>query len=161
MGAQEQVAALLEPVLAQAGLDLEAVEIAPAGKRRLLRVVVDSDDGVDLDKVGDVSRDISAALDSSDAMGGAPYVLEVSSPGVDRPLTLPRHWRRSLGRLVAAQRAGGAGEVAGRIAEASETGVVLETGSGTESFGYAELERARIQVEFRRDGDGGDTAAAD
>lgn len=92
MGAQarhERLAALLTPLLAEAGLELESIEVTPAGKRRLLRVVVDSDNGVDLDAVGEVSQEISTALDSSDAMGKAPYVLEVTSPGVDRPLTLP------------------------------------------------------------------------
>ena len=82
------------------GLDLEDVVVTPAGKRRLLRVVVDQDGGVDLDTVAGVSTAVSATLDESDAMGGAPYVLEVTSPGVDRPLTAPRHWRRNRDRLV-------------------------------------------------------------
>ncbi|WP_017538995.1 ribosome maturation factor RimP [Nocardiopsis halophila] len=162
MGAQarqDRLAALLEPVLAEAGLDLEAVEVVPAGKRRLLRVVVDSDDGVDMDAVGTVSQDVSAALDASDVMGSAPYVLEVTSPGVDRPLTLPRHWRRSRGRLVQARLADG-GEVTGRVVEAGDDGVVLETaGSEQAEYRYADLERGRVQVEFRRQAD--DDAAAD
>ena len=91
---------LLDPVVTTQGLDLEDVVVTPAGRRRLLRVVVDRDGGLSLDAVAAVSTAVSAALDDSDAMGGAPYVLEVTSPGIDRPLTEPRHWRRNLTRLV-------------------------------------------------------------
>ena len=90
------------PVVAERGLDLEDVQVTPAGKRRLLRVVVDQDGGVGLDSVATVSTAVAAALDDSDVMGGSPYVLEVTSPGVDRPLTQPRHWRRARSRLVEA-----------------------------------------------------------
>ena len=86
---------LLEPVVAEAGFDLEDVLVTPAGKRRQVRVIVDGDGGVSLDDVAVVSQRVSAALDDSAAMGSGPYVLEVTSPGVDRPLTQPRHWRRA------------------------------------------------------------------
>ncbi|GAB3449695.1 ribosome maturation factor RimP [Streptomonospora sediminis] len=155
MGAQarhDRLAELLEPVLASAGLELESVEVTPAGKRRLLRIVVDSDEGVDLDSVGDVSQEISAALDGSDAMGKAPYVLEVTSPGVDRPLTQPRHWRRSRGRLVQAETAEG-GRVEGRVIDADESGVTLEVDGQNRSYGYSDLGRGKVQVEFRREDD--------
>ena len=91
---------LLAPVVRAAGLDLESVRIGSAGRRRLLRVVVDADGGVSLDDIALVSREASTRLDDTGAMGEAPYTLEVSSPGVDRPLTQPRHWRRATGRLV-------------------------------------------------------------
>lgn len=155
MGAQarhDRIAELLRPVLAEAGLDLEAVEVTPAGRRRLLRVVVDSDDGVDLDIVGTVSQEVSAALDAADAMGKAPYVLEVTSPGVDRPLTLPRHWRRSRGRLVQAPLTGG-GEVVGRVRDADDTGVTLEVDGRDRVYEYSDLGRGKVQVEFRREAD--------
>ncbi len=90
---------LLAPVVAAAGYDLEDVTVTAAGRRSLVRVIVDADEGVDLDGVADVSRAVSNALDDGDAFAG-PFVLEVSSPGVDRPLTEPRHWRRARGRLV-------------------------------------------------------------
>ncbi|MDA0567840.1 ribosome maturation factor RimP [Streptomonospora sp. S1-112] len=159
MGAQarhERLAALLTPLLTEAGLELESIEVTPAGKRRLLRVVVDSDNGVDLDAVGEVSQEISTALDSSEAMGKAPYVLEVTSPGVDRPLTLPRHWRRSRGRLVRAVTAEGA-EVQGRVRDADDDGVTLEVDGRDHRYGYSDLRRAKVQVEFRRET--GDDAA--
>ena len=92
--------ALLAPVVEGLGLDLEDVEVTAAGRRRRVCVVVDRDGGIDLDAVADVSKSVSDVLDASDALGSAPYVLEVTSPGVDRPLTQPRHWRRARGRLV-------------------------------------------------------------
>jgi ribosome maturation factor RimP len=98
--------ALLGPIVRAAGLDLESVKIGRAGRRRLLRVVVDADGGVSLDDIALVSREASVRLDDTGAMGEAPYTLEVSSPGVDRPLTQPRHWRRAMGRLVRVPLAG-------------------------------------------------------
>jgi ribosome maturation factor RimP len=116
---------LLEPVVAAQGLDLEDVTITKAGKRRLLRVVVDCDGGVTLDHVADVSQAVSKVLDEDDAMGPAPYTLEVSSPGVDRPLTEPRHARRAAKRLVKAELRDG-GVIEGRVLSADDTGVELD-----------------------------------
>ena len=96
----ERISDLLEPAVTAMGMDLEDVRITSAGRRRLLRVVVDADGGVSLDDIALVSRELSATLDRTTAMGEAPYTLEVSSPGVDRPLTEPKHWRRAIGRLV-------------------------------------------------------------
>ena len=92
-----RLAGVIRPVVAAAGMDLESVRVTVAGRRRLLRVVVDSDYGVSLDDAALVSREVSAALDATNVMGDVPYTLEVSSPGVDRPLTEPRHWRRAAG----------------------------------------------------------------
>ena len=102
----KRLAGLIRPVVTAVGMDLETVRVSVAGRRRLVRVIVDSDTGVSLDDAALVSRDISAALDASDLMGEVPYTLEVSSPGVDRPLTEPRHWRRAAGRLVKVKAAG-------------------------------------------------------
>src|ERR1700677_2152222 len=109
----KKLAGLIRPVVAAAGMDLEAVRMTVAGRRRLLRIVVDSDHGVSLDDAADVSREISAVLDAGNALGDVPYTLEVSSPGVDRPLTEPRHWRRARGRLVKVEGTGG-GAAGGR-----------------------------------------------
>ena len=92
-------AALTDPLRAL-GLDLEAVELTPAGKRRVLRIAVDKDGGVTLDDVADATRAVNARSTPTTLMGEQPYTLEVTSRGVDRPLTLPRHWRRNRGRLV-------------------------------------------------------------
>jgi ribosome maturation factor RimP len=154
---------LLEPVVRAAGMDLESVRVTSAGRRRLLRVVVDADGGVSLDGIALVSREVSARLDGAGAMGEAPYTLEVSSPGVDRPLTLPRHWRRAAGRLVrvplagpgdnglsspAPAKGGQAGPVEGRVIAAGDSGVILEVDGEQREFGYAELGPGRVQVEF-------------
>ena len=140
---------LLAPVVTAAGHDLEALEVTPAGRRRVVRMVVDRDGGVSLDDVADVSRAVSEALDDIDArepalLGGA-YVLEVSSPGVDRPLTEPRHWRRNVGRLVTATLADGTSET-GRLTAADDEGVEL----GGRRLAHAELVRGKVQVEFNR-----------
>ena len=152
--------ALLEPIVRAAGLDLESVKIGSAGRRRLLRVVVDADGGVSLDDIALVSREASIRLDDTGAMGEAPYTLEVSSPGVDRPLTQPRHWRRARGRLVRVPlaaadgpgtRAGAqAAPVEGRVIAAGDSGVILEVDGEHREFGYAELGPGRVQVEFGR-----------
>jgi ribosome maturation factor RimP len=146
---RSELARLLEPVVADAGFDLEEVLVVPAGKRRQVRVIVDGDDGVSLDDVAILSKRVSTALDESDAMGSAPYVLEVTSPGVDRPLTHPRHWRRATGRLVRAALSGGE-EITGRVTAADEAAVVLDTDSSERRLGYHELVRGLVQVEFNR-----------
>src|SRR6202012_3217982 len=121
-----KLAGLIEPALAAAGMDLESVRMTIAGQRRLARRVVDSHQGVSLDEAADVSREISAVLDASNALGDVPYTLEVSSPGVDRPLTEPRHWRRARGRLVRVK-VTGEGSVEGRLLAADADGVTLGT----------------------------------
>jgi ribosome maturation factor RimP len=149
---------LLEPVVAGTGFDLEDVIVTPAGRRRQVRVIVDGDEGVSLDDVAAVSHEISAALDDSEAMGSAPYVLEVTSPGVDRPLTQPRHWRRATGRMVRATLAAGE-DVTGRITAADDTAVTLDTGGRERRLVHDELVRGVVQVEFNRRGEtdpGGD-----
>ena len=149
-----KLAGLIEPAVAAAGMDLESVRTTVAGKRRLVRIVVDSDRGVSLDDTADVSREISAVLDASNALGEAPYTLEVSSPGVDRPLTEPRHWRRARGRLVRVK-VTGEGSVEGRLLAADADGVTLGTvlngqASGERRFPYADLGAGSVQVEFGR-----------
>jgi ribosome maturation factor RimP len=164
------VADLLAPVVATAGMDLEAVRISMAGRRRLVRVVVDADGGVSLDDIAEVSRDISKCLDDSGAMGERPYTLEVSSPGVERPLTEPRHWRRAVGRLVTTtlatdpdagqpggQPAAGPGgepvagrpaKVSGRVVAAADHDVTLDVDGQRRRFAYTELGPGKVQVEF-------------
>jgi ribosome maturation factor RimP len=151
----KRLAGMIQPVVAAAGLDLESVRVTAAGKRRLLRVVVDGDQGVSLDETADVSREVSALLDASNVMGEVPYTLEVSSPGVDRPLTEPRHWRRAARRLVRVKVAGagagkgtGAGIVQGRVLAADGAGVTLDVDGARRAFTYGELGTGVVQVEF-------------
>jgi ribosome maturation factor RimP len=140
---------LLAPVVSDAGVDLEDVQVTPAGKRRLVRVVVDADGGVGLDRVASVSTAVSTALDDSDAMGGSPYVLEVTSPGVDRPLTEQRHWRRARSRLVEARLADDS-TVRGRVVDADDAGVVVDVDGADRRLPWPELVSGRVQVEFNR-----------
>jgi ribosome maturation factor RimP len=147
---EARIADVIRPVIAAAGLDLESVRVTAAGRRRLLRVVVDSDRGVSLDDAAAVSRELSAALDTAAVMGDFPYTLEVSSPGVDRPLTDPRHWRRAAGRLVqvTVTDPSGARPVSGRIAVADADGVTLDVEGVRRRFPYSVLGPGAIQVEF-------------
>ncbi|GAA4564740.1 ribosome maturation factor RimP [Planotetraspora kaengkrachanensis] len=151
---RDRLEKLLGPVVAADGFDLEDVTVTPAGKRRLVRVVVDRDGGVSLDDVAEVSLSISKELDAADPLGSAPYVLEVTSPGVDRPLTEPRHWRRATGRLVKAELKDGT-SAEGRVTGADDSGVELD---GTRRLGFEELVRGRVQVEFSRAADLDDDA---
>ena len=136
---------LLAPVVADQGLDLEDVVVTPAGKRRLLRVVVDQDGGVGLDAVAQVSSAVSRSLDDSDVMGGLPYVLEVTSPGVDRPLTEPRHWRRATGRLVTAGLSGGRQHHGSRHG-GRRRAVSLDVDGTDTRLTWAEVTEGRVQV---------------
>ncbi|NSC24207.1 ribosome maturation factor RimP [Streptomyces albus subsp. chlorinus] len=154
----ERLRGLLEPLVSKRGLDLEEIAVTPAGKRRVLRVVVDADDGVQLDTCAELSRAFSEVLDESDAMGGAPYVLEVTSPGADRPLTEQRHYRRAVGRLVKAQltpEAGG-GELTARIIAVDDEGIDLEVPGvkgrkpTARRLAFEEIARARVEIEFNR-----------
>ena len=142
-----RIADVIRPVVAAAGLDLESVRVSAAGRRRLLRVVVDSDQGVSLDDAAAISRQLSAALDTVAVMGDFPYTLEVSSPGVDRPLTDPRHWRRAVGRLVQVT-VTDAGPICGRVVAADSDGVTLEVAGARRRFGYTVLGAGAVQVEF-------------
>ena len=150
MTATPRVLALLEPVVRDAGYDLEDLTVSAAGKRSVVRLLVDKDGGITLDDVADVSRLVSDALDAADEQDptllGTSYVLEVSSPGVDRPLTEPRHWRRNLGRLVKASLRDGT-TADGRITAVDDAGVTLDE---QRRLPWAELARGAVQVEFNR-----------
>jgi ribosome maturation factor RimP len=143
------VSAAVTGRLQELGLDLEAVELTPAGKRRVLRIAVDQDGGVSLDDVAAATRAINDVLDQSDAMGEQPYTLEVTSRGVDRPLTEHRHWRRNRSRLVKVTLADGS-EVTGRIGDCDEEQVTLDVDGITRALPYADVKKALVQIEFNR-----------
>jgi ribosome maturation factor RimP len=139
---QTRLRELVEPIVVSAGYDLEAVTVTPAGRRSVVRVVVDRDEGLDLDAVAEVSRAVSVALDDAADLGETPFVLEVTSPGVDRPLTEPRHWRRNIGRTVTA------GDVTGRVREVTDDGVAIEVNGDVETYSFEALPEGRVVVEF-------------
>ncbi len=152
-----QLTELLTPVVAAEGLDLEDVVVNRAGSRSVVRVVVDADDGLDLDAVAEVSRAVSAVLDDADDVLRGAYVLEVTSPGVDRPLTAPRHWRRARGRKVHVVRTDSS-DVIGRLVESSDDeggDAALETDKGVVRVAYADVRRATVEVEFASSGNSG------
>jgi len=150
------------------GLLVEDVSVTPAGKRRIVRILVDRNlsdldasdttsqvGALSLDDVADATRAISSLLDDSEVMGATPYVLEVSSPGVGRPLTHPRHFRRNVTRLVELSRLDGS-RLTGRLVEAGAEGLTLavpaskDQPDSQEHIPYADVARAEVQVEFAR-----------
>lgn len=140
---------LLRAPLADEGLDVESVELSTAGRRRVVRVLVDKDGGVTLDDVAAATTVVSARLDGSDALDDHPYTLEVTSPGIDRPLTAPRHWRRNAGRLVSVTLADGSA-VTGRIVSSDEDAATLDVQGAPKQVRYGDVAKARVQIEFNR-----------
>ena len=149
---RDRLADHLSRPISTLGLDLEAVDLTAAGKRRVLRIAIDKDGGVTMDDIADATREVSRVLDETDAMGAQPYTLEVSSPGVDRPLTLPRHWRRNAGRLVKVTPTEG-DAVLGRITTTDDDGAVLEVEGSEHRVEYAAVKRAKVQIEFTKGSD--------
>ena len=169
MSTAQDLRAVLEPVLVALGLVVEDLSVTPAGRRRLVRVLVDTDiSGLDagdttttvtplsLDDVAEATRAVSDALDASDVMGDAPYVLEVSSPGVGRRLTSREQLRRQVGRLVEVAHTGGSDT--GRLVEVGADALTLDVPATKKEPARAvtleldAVEHAVVQVEFRRSG---------
>ncbi|QGQ19656.1 ribosome maturation factor RimP [Cellulomonas sp. JZ18] len=170
--AAPRVREVVEPAVAGAGLLLEGLEVAGAGARTVVRVVVDLTDGdeaeLDLDRIGEVTQAVSDALDATDVLPGA-YTLEVSSPGVDRPLTQPRHWRRAVGRKVTLVRGDGTA-VTGRLSDVGAGGEpevvvvpVTDPGKGRRpkelppvAVPWADVRSGRVEVDLSGVGTGDD-----
>ncbi|MFJ1915985.1 ribosome maturation factor RimP [Streptomyces sp. NPDC088147] len=151
----ERLRGLLEPLVSAKDLDLEEIEVSRAGRRRVLRVVVDSDEGVDLDECAELSRSISDKLDETDAMGEDEYQLEVTSPGAERPLTEHRHYVRAVGRLARFQLHEN-GELVARILTVDDEGLDLEVPGvkgrkpTARRIAFAGIDKARVEIEFSR-----------
>ncbi len=151
----DSIARLVEPTLADHGLELESVEIVPAGRRSVVRILVDGDGadgrGPGVDEIGEATRAISDRLDEAPETGDAPYTLEVSSRGVSRPLTEPKHWRRNRGRLVRIKPVDVDVEPwVGRITGSDDEQVTLGVDGEDRTLAYADIASAVIQVEFRK-----------
>lgn len=149
---RDRLVEALDPVVEANGLDLEDVNVSQAGRRRLVRVMVDKDGGVTLDEISEVTRSVSQHLDDNDVMDEQPYTLEVTSPGTDRPLTLPRHWTRNVGRLVKVTPHDGA-PMTGRLLSADQIGAHLDVSGSEEQVAYTDVAKALVQVEFNRKSD--------
>ena len=141
---------LLTPAVTRAGFVLEEVTVTPVGKRRLVAVVVDCEDrNPSLDEVTVVSKEVSAILDNYTQMGEMPFTLEVTTPGIDRPLTLGRHWKKNIGRLVKITPKTGEKYI-GRITSVKDNAVTIEMKGKESEISFAEISRAQIEVEFNR-----------
>lgn len=154
------IASLISPAVGSCGLEVDRVEVVPAGRRRVVQIFLDGDGprgrGPSLDEIAEATRSISAALDAADVTRGRPYTLEVSSRGVSRPLTEARHFRRNTGRLV--EFALGESRLTGRILGADETGVDVDVDGTTRRIPLSEVTRALVQVELNRPVAGEDAA---
>ncbi|CAM2941688.1 ribosome maturation factor RimP [Saccharomonospora xinjiangensis] len=148
-----ELASRLEPLVAEAvaaaGFDLDALDVNKAGRRKLVKVVIDSDDGVELDQVAEISRAVSAVLDRHEHVIEGAYTLEVTSPGLDRPLTKPRHWRRARFRLVKITPHEGP-DFVGRVGVEGEESVRVLVGGVIRDVRYADVRKAVIEVEFKQ-----------
>lgn len=150
-GAGEKLEPVVADAVAHAGFELEELQVQQAGRKQVVKVVVDGDGadgrGIGLDEVAEVSRAVSEALDARDDVLAGAYTLEVTSPGLDRPLTRPRHWRRARLRKVAVRQADA--KFLARVGDADEAGVELLVDGQLRHVGYDEIEHAVIEVEFK------------
>ncbi len=144
---------VIEEPVGALGLELDSLDVAPVGNRSVVTVVVDTERGTSLDEIAAASRAISRALDHADVEIAGSYTLEVTSPGLDRPLTLPRHWRRAYGRLARITFSDGTTHTA-RVGRADEDGVGVLLGRSLRRIAYADIGRAVVEVEFNPPGDG-------
>lgn len=148
-----ELASRLEPLVAEAveaeGFDLDALDVQQAGRRKLVKVVVDGDEGVELDQVAEISRAVSAVLDQHEHLIAGAYTLEVSSPGLDRPLAKVRHWRRARNRLVKVTPAEGA-QFIGRVGMVSDDSVRILVDGEIRDLRYADVHKAVVEVEFKQ-----------
>ena len=150
MSLEKNVIEVLAPTLERAGYLVESVKITPAGKRSVVSVIVDHEDkNLTLDEVTEASKIVSGILDNYSQLGERSFTLEVTSPGIDRPLTVPRHWRKNLGRLVTITPFEGTART-GRIVSASDRGAIVDFNDIEESVPFESIKRAQIQIEFNR-----------
>jgi ribosome maturation factor RimP len=156
MSLSEKITELVKPAVEKAGFFLEDVHVVSPGKHRIITCIVDGQIPLNLDQVTSISREISELLDVADFMDESPFTLEVTSPGVDRPLTLLRHWQKNLNRLVKVVKQDGS-VVSGRITALEESHVLLTEDikgkSKEHTVQFADIKRATVEIEFNRKGD--------
>jgi len=146
---RETIVAAVEPVLTPLGLELFDVQFTGSGRARTVRVVVDRDGGVDLDAITAASERIQPVLEHLDALG--PFALEVSSPGLERPLSRPEHFHRAVGETVSVKVRDAAGEgrrVRGELVAVDERGVTVEAEHGGERVDYDRITHAHTVFEW-------------
>lgn len=146
MSNKEQVLAVITPAIESLGFYIEDITITSAGKRSMLTVIVDGDSHLSLDQVTVATKAISEIVENLPTLGNNPFTLEVTSPGLDRPLTKPRHWRKNLDRLIKIVLTDGK-EVKGRIKDSNEASVTVND----QTINFADIKRATLEVEFKKE----------
>ena len=144
MGKKEDISAAITPALEALGFYLEDVTITSAGRRSMLTVIVDGDTHLSLDQVTSATKAIGEIVESVQSLGETPFTLEVTSPGLDRPLTKVRHWQKNINRLVKVVLQDGS-EIKGRIKDVSE----VSAGVDEKNINYSDIKRATLEVEFK------------
>ena len=144
--ATSQLSPIVQTIVTGHGCILEDLSIRKAGRRLLIQVVVDNEENLDLDVVAKISREIDNELELTNFFGEQSFTLEVTSPGVDRPLTLPRHFRKNIDRLITFELVTGK-ELTGRLVNLDEDSFELEDGT---SLLMAEVKSGQVQIEFNR-----------
>lgn len=153
MALKDQIAELITPALQQAGYFLEDVNLVTPGNHRIVTVIVDGESALNLDQVTVASKLVSELMDEAPFMGETPFTLEVTSPGIDRPLTLPRHFAKNVTRLLKVTKTDGE-VVTGRIASNTDAEVTLTVAVKKEAkevvVALADIKRAVVEIEFNR-----------
>ena len=144
MPLNEEISAAIRPIIEASGNYLEELTITSAGKVKILTVIVDSDTHLNLDQITSVTKEISEVIEALESLGESAFTLEVTSPGIDRPLTKPRHWRKNFDRLVKITMSSGQ-EIEGRIGEATETTVLVSD----QKVSFEDIKRAILEIEFK------------
>jgi ribosome maturation factor RimP len=144
MPLNEDISAAIRPIIEASGNYLEELTITSAGKVKILTVIVDSDSHLNLDQITAVTKEISEVIETLEELGDSAFTLEVTSPGIDRPLTKPRHWRKNFDRLVKITMTSGK-DIQGRIGEATETNVLV----GDQKVSFEDIKRAVLEIEFK------------
>jgi ribosome maturation factor RimP len=143
----EEISAAITASVEATGNVLEEVTLTPEGSSKILTIIVDNENHLNLDQITVVTKAISEILDTLEVLGETPFTLEVTTPGLDRPLTVPRHWKKNSDRLVSVSLKDGT-KILGRIGALTDTGVMVDDSS----IDFADIERAMIEVEFKKVG---------
>ena len=153
MALKDQIAELITPALQQAGYFLEDINVVSPGNHRIVTVIVDGESALNLDQVTVASKLVSELVDEAPFMGETPFTLEVTSPGIDRPLTLPRHFAKNVTRLLKVTKSDGS-VITGRITSNTDTEVTLSVVEKKETkevvVDLSDIKRAVVEIEFNR-----------
>jgi ribosome maturation factor RimP len=147
MGKKEEISAAITPALSNLGFYLEDVVITTAGRRSMITVIVDGDTHLSLDQVTQVTKAIGEIIENIQSLGQTPFTLEVTSPGLDRPLTKPRHWRKNINRLVKVVLLDGK-EIKGRVRDSTQISATIDE----QVINLSDIKRATLEIEFKQVG---------